>query len=213
MNLRCLWFAAIFCALPPGLVAGDSLFTQKQVTVPSSPGEVHTLAVAAGEKVVDFDVWPSSPEAVVLVRAATNDNKVLFWDLAAPEPQKGFDLPHGVEGRAIVCHRAARQVFVLAREGPQFEILRFADQSGTWTSSVVYKSASELRRLSIGSRPFRVWDAAGKTTSVQYRLFFGIRSGQASYAVHSVTERGEVEYQVLGPQATISKFPDSTRPS
>src|SRR5579859_7279653 len=218
MNLRCFWSVSVFWMLallaPAALYAGnDTVFKQQQVTIGASPGQPRSLAIPADEKVIDFDVWSSRPEAAVLVQGTANDYKVLFWDITSPQAQSAFDVPRDLEPRSIVCHPAARQVFMIARQGKQFVIVRFQEQNGHWTSNVVYKSENELRRLAIAPHPFEIWPAGSKTSSIQYRLFFGVRSGPSGYSVRSVTEEGMVDYQVLGPQATLTRFPNMDLPS
>ncbi|HTC92663.1 MAG TPA: DUF3160 domain-containing protein [Terriglobales bacterium] len=218
MNLRCFRSVSVFLMLAlffsaALFAANDTVFKQQQVTVRPSPDEARSLAIPAGEKVVDFDVWSTSPEAAVLVRGAADDYKVLFWDIASPQPQSAFDVPRDLEPRSIVCHPAARQIFMIARQGKQFVIERFQNQNDHWTANVVYKSDNELRRLAIAPHPFEIWPADSKTSSIQYRLFFGVRSGPAGYSVRSVTEEGIVDYQVLGPQATLTRFPNQDSPS
>ena len=191
--------------------AGESPFNQRETKVGTSPDEPRSLTIPAGERVVDFDVWSTGPEVALLVGDSAGGYKILFWDITLTEAQKAFDVPPDFEPRSIACHPAARRVFLSGRQGQQFVIVRFQQHGGAWASATIYKSGRELRRLIVGPRPFVTGYNSSSRTSIQsYRLFFGIR-GKANYAIRSITEEDKWEYQVLGPKATLTKFPDVGR--
>src|SRR2546426_3146176 len=191
--------------------AGESPFNQRETKVGTSPDEPRSLTIPAGERVVDFDVWSTGPEVALLVGDSAGGYKILFWDITLTEAQKAFDVPPDFEPRSIACHPAARRVFLSGRQGQQFVIVRFQQHGGAWASATIYKTGRELRRLIVGPRPFVTGYNSSSRTSIQsYRLFFGIR-GKANYAIRSITEEDKWEYQVLGPKATLTKFPDVGR--
>jgi hypothetical protein len=42
-----------------------------------------------------------------------------------------------------------------------------------------------------------------------YRVFFGLKGGDGNYTIHSITEDGKRDYQVVGPKSGFTIFPDA----
>lgn len=61
-----------------------------------------------------------------------------------------------------------------------------------------------------GPRPFIVrYDEARHQGIQAYRLFFGVKANDGRFSIHSITEEGQREYQVVGRKEGFTKIPDA----
>lgn len=176
------------------LAAGP--FDDAEPEVAPSPREAQALTLDPGEAVVDFDVSPTRPEAALVLKG-----KILFWQIGGAT--RSVALPGDLKVSAISWHPLGRSLFLLATRGNQQEILQTPDAS--WAPTTLYRSKSPLRRLVVGPRPFIVGggvdengDEKKEEPFLAYRVFFGVKQANGKYAAHSVTEKGDHEYEVPG---------------
>jgi hypothetical protein len=81
--------------------------------------------------------------------------------------------------------------------------------NGSWTQHTIYQTAADVRRLLVAPRPFEIGFNDTTNQAIEsYRLFFAERLPSGVYSTRSITEDGQREYQVIGPQATYVKIPD-----
>jgi len=203
-SMRHLHLCAVcFLALSVFAAAKDTPFAEQEIKVLPSPSTVCELKLAAGQKLVDFDVWSTGDEAAALVREADGRNKLIGWKLCAPESVVLAVLPANFEAHALALHPAVRRIFVTGRTGPQWQIVAL-DSKGGLLPRPIYKTEHSLRRLLVGPRPFAVdYDQETGQAIVRYRLFFGVKLGDGIYGTRSVTEEGKREYQVIGPKTAL----------
>jgi hypothetical protein len=198
----------IFALLVPMLAAEESPFRSREIKVTSSPDVSSEFHLPAGSKVVDFDLWPTGPEVLILLQDASGYHAVQ-WRLGSTGITPLLDLPAGFDARSIAVHPAEQLFFVSGRSGTHSKILAGESLNGKWTQHEVYQTAHDLRRLLIAPRPFQVgWDAARKQSVVSYRIFFAERESNGGYSTRSITEDGKREYQVIGPESSYVKLPD-----
>jgi hypothetical protein len=77
-SMRHLHLCAVcFLAFSVFAAAKDTPFAQQEIKVLPSPSTVCELKLAAGQKLVDFDVWSTGDEAAALVREADGRNKLI----------------------------------------------------------------------------------------------------------------------------------------
>jgi hypothetical protein len=202
------WCTVLLVVFAIAARADDSPFRSREVTVSPSPASAVEIAFAAGQKVVDFDVWSTGAEAAILIHDVDGKYRLMDWKIGALKPEPLLELPVGFEGRAITCHPAARRLFVLGRASGQSVILAAESSGGAWRTRSVFKSSGELRRLMVAPRPFEIgYDENRKQTVEAYRLVFGKRMANGSYSVRSITESGEREYQIIGPESAYVSVP------
>jgi hypothetical protein len=200
----------------PGVTAG--LFDAGEVQVAASPHEVRTLALRETAKPVDFDVSPAGPEVALVVREASGKHRVDFWKIDTPQDRQangGWDVPRDLIPRSIAWHPLGSGFFLTGTQGGQQVIMRVTRSGNAWQGSIVYRSKQELRRLAVGPRPFLTGLATDEQQPREaYRLFFGVKNADGTYAIRSITTDGGLEYQVIGPKAGAAPASDdATSPS
>jgi hypothetical protein len=211
-SMRHLHLCAVcFLALSMSAAAKDTPFAEREIKILPSPSTVCELKLAAGQKVIDFDVWPTGGETVALVREADGTTKLLGWKLCANESEVLAVLPGNFEAHALALHPTVWRIFVSCRIGQHWQIVAYEPKGSVWLSRLIYKSDRSLRRLLVGPRPFVVdYDQKPAQPIVRYRLFFGVKLGDGVYGTRSVTEEGKREYQVMGPKIALPPpFPGS----
>ena len=167
------------------------------------------LEFKEAEKVLDFDVAKTGPLAAVLVRNSAGVFKILFWDIHASSPPAEWMAPAGYTFRSVAWHPLGGSLFLLGTCGAEHVIARIENRSGAWSFQVVYRSPRELRRLVVGPRPYTIsYNPEEDKAANAYRLFFGTKNEDGTYAVRSVTEDGAREYQAIGRRKGFSTFPD-----
>jgi len=115
--------AVCFLALSMFAAAKDTPFAEREIKILPSPSTVCELKLATGQKVIDFDVWPSGGETVALVRDADGTNKLLGWKLCARESEVLAVLPGNFEAHALALHPTVRRIFVSGRIGQHWQIV------------------------------------------------------------------------------------------
>jgi hypothetical protein len=197
MAPRCRWFVPATILSLVLLHAQDSPFRLREPAVEPSPSEVHQVALPAGQKVIDLDVWPTGGEAIFLVHGANGEFEVRSWRITTAAPTAILSFDPGFEPRAIACHPVAKKFFVSGRSNGQSLILAVELQARGWRARTIYQTREELRRLLVSPRPY----------VVGYRLVFARRLADGNYSTRSITEDGKVEYQIVGPKAAWVNVP------
>ena len=192
-----------------GQVAGDSasVFDVNEIRVLPSPSEPRRLNFPSAEKPVDFDVSAAGPAVAILVHDAAGAYRVVFWDINAPEKHLEWPVPTGIAPRSIAWHPASRVFFLAGSSRDEFAVWSVKEASDGWSAQEIHRSAHEIRRLVLAPRPFTSQDEGPF-----YRLFFGEKGNDGSYAIKSVTEQGGREYQVVGPKSGFMKLPEGEMP-
>jgi hypothetical protein len=178
------------------VLAQESPFHSRETTVAASPSVASELTLTSGTTVADYDVWPTGPDVLILLRDVSGSH-VASWHVGSNETVPMLDLPSGFEAQSIAIHPEADRFFVSGKSGAPWIILAVDKSNGKWQQRTIYQSALELRRLLVAPRPFQIsYDAQ---TPEKYRIFFAEREPDGNYSTRSVTEDGQREYQVIGP--------------
>jgi len=204
----------VLCLLVPTLAAEESSFRFRELKVTTSPSVPSELVLTSGSTVVDYDLWPTGPDVLILLHDASG-NHVAAWHLGETGTTLILDLPSGFDAHSIAVHPAEHRFFVGGKSGQQSNILVVENLNGKWAARKIYQSAKPIRRLLVAPRPYEVsWDEAIKQHVVKYRLFFAERESNGSYSTRSITEDGKREYQVIGPESSYVKMqgPDEEQP-
>ena len=186
-----------------------SEFTTSELNVTPSPASSSELSLPAGTTVVDFDVWPTGADAVILTKDKAG-NHVVSWHAGDASAAPVIDLPATFSAASIAVHPMGQRFFVEGKTGQQSQILAVDNANGSWTEHTIFQTSEDLRRLSVAPRPFET--GYNDTTSAEidsYRLFFAERLPSGVYSTRSITEDGQREYQVIGPQSSYVKIGDS----
>jgi len=178
----------------PSLVLA-SVFDVPELPVAPSPDGPKQIVLAAGTKVVDFDVSPAGPRVALLVSNASGAAEVVSWKIGGTTTTRLWALPTGFTARSLAWHPLANAFFV---SGPH-AIFKVEDKAGVWTARQIYTTPREIRRLVPAPRPY----------DQGYRLFFAVKSADGGYSIRSITETGAREYQAIGPKETMTKIPDA----
>ena len=198
-GLLCL--AALSSLLSTRAVAREpSPFDEAEPTVAASPARVAEFPIPPGEKVLDLEASPGGGEVVVLLASRSGSAaRAAIWKPGGPFSEI-WRAPAGSSPKSITWHPEKRALFVLAAAGAEHRILRLEPGAPEWSSRVIHTSTAALRRLVAGPRPFiaEIQPEPKWKTERRYRLFFGRAAGNG-WAIHTVTELGEAEYEVLGP--------------
>ncbi len=205
---------AIFLSLPALTVfaqaptAAPSSFTTVELNVTPSPATSSELSFPAGTSVVDFDIWPTGADAVILTHDQAG-NHVVSWHAGDANTIPLLDLPATFAAASLTVHPLGQRFFVEGKTGQQSQILAVDNAKGTWTAHTVYQTSAVVRRLLVAPRPFETgYNDTTQQTIESYRIFFAEQLPGGVYSTRSITEDGQREYQVLGPQSTYVKIPD-----
>lgn len=183
--------ASAYCAASP------FDFAENQIT--ASPVSAAQLDLAQGESVVDFDVSPLKPLAAIIIKSASGQQKLQFWDILNQEstPAAIWNIPNDTNIQSITFHPQGNALFLLIKKSTHYEIV--TTSLASWSPQTIYQSNRELRRLVIGPRPFELgYDEKTNSTPIAYRLFFGVKHTAGKYSTHSITDSGTREYVALG---------------
>ncbi|HKN22114.1 MAG TPA: DUF3160 domain-containing protein [Terracidiphilus sp.] len=185
-----------------------SPFATAELNVTPSPASPSELNLPAGASVVDFDIWPTGADAVILTHDKAG-NHVVSWHAGDTSAVPLLDLPATFNAASIAVHPGGQNFFIEGKTGPQSQILVANKVNGSWTQHTIYQTAADVRRLLVAPRPFEIGFNDTTNQAIEsYRLFFAERQPSGAYSTRSITEDGQREYQVIGPQATYVKIPD-----
>ncbi len=200
-GLVCLAAAATLLGARAAAVS-PSPFDEAERTIVSSPGSAAEYAVPPGERVVDLESSPGGGEVAVLLGSQRGTaSRLLVWK-PGTAPSEIWRPPAGVSVKSMTWHPEVRALFVLSVSGNESRILRLEPGNPAWTAKVIHRSKAALRRLVAGPRPFIVELQPEPKWKVErrYRLFFGRATLNGKWAIHTVSELGEAEYEVIGPE-------------
>lgn len=196
-----LWFFLFFFTILP-CTAPANVFDIEEIRVAPSPGEEKRLEFKSTEKVIDFDVAKDGPTVAVVIQEQKSAS-ILFWDLNTPDRQSRWSVPKGLTPRAIAWHPAKKSFFLAGRQANAHVILRVDHENGdNWKVKPIYSSPREIRRLVPAPRPFEIFrdDDEDSPAPRAYRIYFGLKERDGAYAVRTITEQGEHDYQAIGPR-------------
>ena len=189
--------------------AAPSSFTTAELNVTPSPAASSELSFASGTSVVDFDIWPTGADAVILTHDSAG-NHVVSWHAGDSSTKPLLDLPATFTAASLTVHPMGQRFFVEGKTGQQSQILAVDNVNGSWTQHTIYQTSADVRRLLVAPRPFEIgYNVTTGEAIESYRIFFAERLPSGVYSTRSITEDGKREYQVIGPQSAYVKIPDS----
>ena len=115
--------------------AASSDFSTVELNVTPSPAASSELSFPAGTSVVDFDIWPTGADAVILTHDNTG-NHVVSWHAGDASTVLLLDLPATFTATSLTVHPMGQRFFVEGKTGPQSQILAVDNVNGTWTQHV-----------------------------------------------------------------------------
>src|ERR1700689_4379635 len=135
--------------------SAPSTFTTVELNVMPSPASSSQLSLPAGTSVVDFDVWPTGADAVILTKDKAG-NHVVSWHVGDSSAVPLLDLPATFAAASITVHPMGQSFFIEGKTGQQSQILVANNVNGSWTQHTIYQSSADLRRLLVAPRPFEI---------------------------------------------------------
>jgi hypothetical protein len=156
---------------------------------------------------LDVAASPSRPEVFVLVRDIGGKARVLSWEVSNDSTSLLFELPNGLTGSAIASHPDGRSLFVAGTTGGRSHVFKLDHDGAAWRSTVIFESPRPISRLIVAPRPFST------ANGDRYRLFFAAKLSDGGSSLRSVTETGQIEYQVVGPQAGVDSLKSDDQPT
>jgi len=187
-------------------------FDIEEIPVKPSPEEARFLDFKPSEKIIDFDVAKDAPQVAILVQDQSGAGKVVFWDLNLPAKRQEWVVPKGFTPRALAWHPAAKSFFLSGRQEINYVIARVDQAETSWNYKPIYRTPLEIRRLVPAPRPFVIesdFNGDEEVTTKAYRIFFGVKNSDGTYAVKSITDEGKREYQAIGSRKGFTTFKDS----
>jgi hypothetical protein len=183
-------------------------YDEPEPVVAASPAGKVSLQLPAGTIVRDYEASPVGDEAVVILEDAAHKQRVAFWRFDGAGLARSVDVPAQTSLASATWHPQGRAVFLLATgaQGAQIQsqVLKLDAAAMTFAPRQVFASAKPLRRLVAGPRPFQV----GNDKTPSYRLFFGEKLADGSYALRTVSENGKSLYTIpwrgRGPMRNIA---------
>ncbi len=113
---------AIFLSLPALTLfaqapAAPSSFTTAELNVTPSPAASSELSFPAGTSVVDFDIWPTGADAVILTHD-TAGNHVVSWHAGDSSATPLLDLPATFTAASLTVHPMGQRFFCRGKDRP-----------------------------------------------------------------------------------------------
>lgn len=184
-------------------------FPEQQIT--SSASESRTMKLEKNETVVDVAMASNRPEIAMIVNAPQGQ-QLKFWSVAAGQtsPLRSLTVPANITLSSVAWHPLSQSLFLLGSVGVEQKIYKTGIMK--WDPTLIYSSTSPLQRLVVGPRPFLSSTplAVTKDGFVQnYRVFFGIKKTDGTFATHTITENGTREYAVLDSKLHPTTFSDA----
>src|SRR5258708_3604729 len=199
----------LFSLLVPTLTLA-SIFDAPELKVAPSPTDARQIHLAAGIRILDTDASPAGPIVALLLQNASGAQEIQFWNLDQAQPAKVWDVPAGLTARALAYHPLGDSLFLVGTQSQQYVIVKVENRNGAWTSHQVYSSRQEIRRLVPGPRPYVIgFDEAHHQNIQAYRLFFGLKANDGHYSIHSITEDGKRDYQVISRRENSAHVADT----
>jgi hypothetical protein len=189
--------------------AFGGVFDLEEIRVVRSPSEGRNLDFKESEKVLDFDVARDGPRVAILTENRAGGSRVVFWNINAAESPKEWAVPEGFHPRGLSWHPLGKSFFLAGKQGDDHVIVRVDQAGGGWVMKPIYRTRQEIRRLVPAPRPFEIdadYTGAEPRITKAYRVFFGLRNQDGSYAVKSITEDGKREYQAIGQKKGFTTF-------
>lgn len=210
MSKACLCCSLVLVAAMTCSAAAAGVFDLGEIPVSPSPSEAAIIEFRESEKILDFDVARGGLEAAVLVQDAAGGSKIVFWNIGSPGSAGEWIVPKGFIFRSVAWHPLGGIFFLSGLHGGEHVIARVDRRGDTHTFRMIYRTSREIRRLVAGPRPYSIFpDPRSETARQVYRLFFGIRNQDGTWAVRSITEEGARDYQAIGPKKGFTTFRDA----
>jgi hypothetical protein len=171
-------------------------FNEEEPVVAASPAAAVSFELPAGTIIRDYEVSPAGNEVALIVEDSGHRQRIAFWRLAGDTFAQAIDIPPQTKLASLTWHPQGHALFLLATNAAGSQILKLDAASATFAPREVLSTHASLRRLVVGPRPFQI---SGETAP-GFRLFFGEKLPNGSYALRTVSETGKVPYTVVGPE-------------
>ncbi len=185
----------------PPIAESDGFRVPEWPVTPSPDSEQHQ-AFPGAEKIIAFAVSFTQPEVALITEQADGTSAIKIWQIGGGEPTVVCTLPNGNTARDIAWHPEENILFATVKTPSEYQVVRIEADGNKWTCHNIFSSPQPLKRLLVSPRPFGSYDPAKKTVMDVYRLYTGMETGDGAYRIITITEYGQVFYQVVGPEKT-----------
>jgi hypothetical protein len=187
-------------AAPSEAYKGPFAFDEEEPAVVASPAAAVAFELPAGTTIRDYEASPTGNEVALIAEDAGGRQRIAFWRFAGNALARTIDVPPQTKLASLTWHPHGQALFLLAIGAAGSQILRLDAASTTFTPRQVFTTGRSLRRLVVGPRPFQV--CGDKVPG--FRLYFGEKLPNGSYALRTVSETGKAPYTVVGPAPDAS---------
>lgn len=171
--------------------------TAPQDTVVPSPNMSFDAAVPAGDDPVSVSTSRTRAEALAVVNARGGIPYLVRWPAGSPALFFSAELPAGFQWTSIVTH-PTKTAYFLAGSGKTGGLIVLATPAAPrWTIQLLHQSPREITHLIVSPQPFET------DSGTFYRLFYAETLANGGSSLRSITERGGLEYQVIGPASEV----------
>ncbi len=182
------------------------IFDIAELSIAASPIEDKHFRCSSAEQIIDYDISPKGGSVAVITKDAAQKARIKFWQINENKIADSCLLPNGLVPQSITWHPRANALFVMGLQDGKYHIFRFEKNGSNWNNKTIFSSPNQLKRLVACPRPFITsYDNKNENKYYAYRLFFGMKNGNETFRIVSITENGNRFYQVVGPASTITK--------
>jgi Protein of unknown function (DUF3160) len=183
-------------AAPSQAYKGPFAFNEAEPVVAASPAAAVSFALPAGTVIRDYEASPIGNEVALIVEDAGHRQRIAFWRFAGDGFARTIDVPPQTKLASLAWHPHGQALFLLTTGAAGSQILKLDAASSAFAPQQVLTTSRSLRRLVVGPRPFQV----SGDTAPGFRLYFGEKLPNGSYALRTVSETGKAPYTVVGPE-------------
>jgi hypothetical protein len=175
---------------------GPFAFNEQEPVVAASPAAAVSFELSAGLAIRDYEASPTGTEVALIVEDGGHHQRIAFWQFASNAFARSIDVPPQTRLASLTWHPHGGALFLLATDAAGSRILELETASSPFAPRQVFSTSKSLRRLVVGPRPFQIGDEKVPV----FRLFFGEKLPNGSYALRTVSESGKSPYTVVGPE-------------
>ncbi|HPN94145.1 MAG: hypothetical protein BWY28_02354 [bacterium ADurb.Bin236] len=198
-------FAAIILTACAASLCGE--FDYPNINISSSPAASVSLLIQDGDVVVDMDVSKRKPLALLIIKkeeTSKNSHMILEADLASLKTRL-IPAPDADGMSAIVWHPENKAIFALGSIGGKSAVWR-REYPATDDWQIIYSTEEELKKLLISPTTFSLYDEPLTGGGKQHRLIIGVELEPGVFGIRTITEHGELPYNVHAPFKYLDDF-------
>ncbi|HOO57541.1 MAG TPA: DUF3160 domain-containing protein [bacterium] len=191
---------AIVIVLSNSVSAKEFDYSTKKIT--GSPATSLSYPVEKGYEIIDYDVSPLGPSALVILKSQNETRagyqliKVDFLNLTG---QVYMQLPESDGFEGITWHPNGEDIYIHGSWNGKSTIWKGLNQDNPeW--KVIYTDAGKIKNLIISPTTFVLYEKPKTGKQEQHRIYFGVEMDKDIYGIRTVSENGELPYNAIAPR-------------